>query len=420
LPGSSKKNPVEVYFLEHEGFFGREGLYNSAFEPDYLDNPRRFTFLSRAAFQVCRKIAWYPDVFHGHDWQGALVPVFLKFKERYPGSEFEHSVSVLTIHNLGYQGIYGKDNFDYTGLGWNVYFEQGFEDWGMMNMLKAGIYAADKISTVSGVYAEETKRQEYGFRLDGPLRVRSGDYEGITNGVDTKVWNPATDKLLPKTYTFKDMSGKALAKEALQKEFGLPVRPDVPIIGMVTRLAGQKGVGEVFGPGYGSAFSICSQMDVQMVLLGTGESWCENEIRSLAGRLNNFRAFIGYSEKKSHLIEAGSDLFLMPSRYEPCGLNQMYSMIYGTLPIVRNTGGLADTVTNYDQNAKDGGEGTGFMFDRLDPGSIYNTVGWAVWAWYNRKNDIKAMQKRGMSRDFSWAKSAKKYVDLYNKAQGKA
>jgi starch synthase len=408
LPGSSKANPVSVYFLEHERFFGREGIYGNPADPDFLDNPRRFTFLSRAVFQVCRKLKWYPDVFHAHDWPTSLVPVYLKFAER--GGPFGQSISTLTIHNLGYQGIYGKDNFDYTGLPWNVYYEGGFEDWSMMNMLKAGIYAADKLNTVSAVYAEETKTQASGFRLDGPLRARSDDYEGILNGVDTAVWNPAKDTLIPKPYSVKNMSGKAAAKAALQKEFGLAINPDLPVIGMVTRLVEQKGVGELFGPAYGSAYSICRDMALQFVILGTGEAWCENELRALSSRLANFRALVGYSEKLSHLIEAGADFFLMPSRYEPCGLNQMYSHVYGTIPIVRNTGGLADTVQNYDQET---GAGTGFMFDHLTPDAIYNTVGWAVWAWYNRTEHIAAMRERGMKRDYSWERSAKKYVALY-------
>jgi starch synthase len=206
------------------------------------------------------------------------------------------------------------------------------------------------------------------------------------------------------------MEGKEKAKETLQKEFGLPRNSKVPVIGMVTRLTDQKGVGDLFGPTYGSAWSICRDMDLQMVLLGSGESWCENEISGLASRLSNFKARIGYSEKLSHLIEAGSDFFLMPSRYEPCGLNQMYSLVYGTLPIVRGTGGLVDTVENF--NEKTGG-GTGFMFDYLSPSSIYDTVGWAVWAWYNRRADIEKMRKRGMMMDFSWELSAQKYVELY-------
>jgi starch synthase len=246
------------------------------------------------------------------------------------------------------------------------------------------------------------------------LRYRSADYSGILNGIDCDVWNPAKDKFIPQTYSIKNMEGKAKAKEALQKEFGLPRNADVPVIGMVTRLTDQKGVGALFGPTYGSAWSICRDMDLQLVLLGSGDYWCESEISGLSSRLSNFKARIGYSENLSHLIEAGSDFFLMPSAYEPCGLNQMYSLVYGTLPIVRRTGGLADTVENFNEKT---GDGTGFMFDYLSPSSIYDTVGWAVWAWYNRRPDIDKMRKRGMTKNFSWEQSAVKYVALYEQTQ---
>jgi starch synthase len=412
MPGSSKKNPVILYLVDHENFFGRDGIYGTPWEPDFLDNPRRFGFLSRAAFQLCRKIAWFPDVLHAHDWPAALAPVFLKFWERPlgPKGEFFNTVSALTIHNLGYQGIYSKDNFNYCGLGWDVFYQAGFEDWNMMNFLKAGLYSADTLNTVSRHYVEETKTQAQGFRLDGVLRYRSADYRGILNGIDTEIWNPAKDKCLPFTYSVKDLEGKGNNKLELQKAFGLAPDPDVPIIGMITRLTGQKGVGALFGPAWGSAYSICRDMNLQFVILGTGEAWCENELRSLSSRLSNFKARIGYDEKTSHLIEAGSDFFLMPSQYEPSGLNQMYSLAYGTIPIVRNTGGLADTVENFNQET---GEGTGFMFDDLTPSAVYDTVGWAVWAYYNRRKQIDAMRLRGMKQDNSWAKSAKAYVEMY-------
>jgi starch synthase len=411
-PGSSKKSPVRIYFIDHEIYFGRDGIYGTPSDPDFLDNPRRFTFFSRAVFQLCRKIGWFPDILHAHDWPTAIVPVFLKFWERPLGieGEFAKTGSLLTIHNLGYQGIYSKDNYCYTNMGWDVFYNAGFDDWNMMNLLKAGLYSADKLNTVSPNYARETRMGSQGFRLDGVLRYRGDDYSGILNGIDTSVWNPKTDTLIPKKYSVKDMSGKALAKEALQKEFGLVLDPDIPLVGMVTRLTEQKGVGELFGPAYGAAWSICRDMNLQLVLLGSGEPWCEHEIQSLSSRLSNFKAQIGYGERLSHLIEAGSDFFLMPSRYEPCGLNQMYSLAYGTLPIVRNTGGLVDTVENFNQET---GTGTGFIFDDLTPDAIYNTVGWAVWAWYNRREYIEAMRLRGMMQNFSWEKSAKKYLEVY-------
>ncbi|MDR2922549.1 MAG: glycogen synthase GlgA [Treponema sp.] len=418
MPGTTKKNPVNVYLIDHEIHFGRDGIYGVPSQPDFLDNFRRFSFLSRASFQLCRKIGWYPDVIHAHDWPAALAPVYLKFAERVPASlkGFEKTASVLTIHNLGYQGIYSKDNFNYAGLGWDVFYNGGFEDWSMLNMLKAGLYSADSLNTVSPNYAEETKNQANGFRLDGVLRYRSADYSGILNGIDSNVWNPKKDKLIPQRFSASDMTGKAEAKTALQRYFGLDENPKVPLIGMVTRLVEQKGVGELFGPTYGSIWSICKDMGLQIVLIGTGESWCEHEINGLSSRLPNFKAHIGYSEKISHLIEAGSDFFLMPSRYEPCGLNQMYSLVYGTLPIVRRTGGLVDTVENYNEEK---GTGTGFMFDELNPSAIYNTVGWAVWAWYNRPEHIRAMRIKAMKQDFSWERSAAKYVELYERTLAK-
>jgi starch synthase len=420
-----KKSSVTVYFVEHEGFFGRDGIYGNAREPDFLDNPRRFAFFCRACFQLCRKLSWYPDVMHAHDWPAALVPVLLRYGEKNrphtaSGAEgeqsgsFEKTVSILTIHNLGYQGIYSKDTFFYTGLGWDVFYQAGFDDWNMMNYLKAGINSADRLNTVSPNYARETLTQAEGFRLDEPLRYRGETYSGILNGIDTTVWNPAADPHIPAPFSAKDMKGKAAAKKELQLRYGLPQSDKVPVIGMVCRLTEQKGVGELFGPSYGSAFSMCLNMGIQFVFLGAGEAWAEHEITSLASRLSNFKAYIGYDEGLSHLIEAGSDFFLMPSRYEPCGLNQMYSLAYGTIPIVRNTGGLADTVQNYNEKT---GEGTGFMFDYLSPGSIYDTVGWAVWAWYNKKDHIEAMRLRGMSHDFSWNKSALEYAELYRNAR---
>jgi starch synthase len=198
LPGSPAKAPIEIFFIDHEIFFGRDGIYGTPSEPDFIDNARRFTFFARAAFQLCYKIKWFPDVFHSHDWPSALVPVYLKYALRF--GPLEKSVSILTIHNLGYQGIYNKDNFNYAGLDWNVFYEGGFEDWNMLNMLKAGIYCADRLNTVSETYCAETKTANYGCRLDGALRYRSENYHGILNGVDTELWNPEKDDYIPKRY----------------------------------------------------------------------------------------------------------------------------------------------------------------------------------------------------------------------------
>jgi starch synthase len=407
LPNSD----VPVYFIDHEKAYGRDGIYGTKSEPDFVDNPYRSALLCHGAFQLCRYLGWYPDIMHAHDWFCCLVPVLLKHVCR--NGYFAKTASVLTIHNLGYQGVYSKDSFPALGIDWGLYYGAGLEHNGAINLLQAGISCADMITTVSPTYAKEMQTIEGGFGLDGLLRVRSEVVKGVLNGCDLETWNPKIDKYLPFNFDSNKIDNKSKCKAELQKKFGLPIRANVPLIGIITRLADQKGIAEIFAPTYGSIFSICTNMDVQFVILGSGEKWCENEIKSLEGKLNNLRAYIGYDESLSHLIEAGSDFFLMPSKYEPCGLNQMYSMLYGTLPIVRNTGGLADTVEQYDEKT---GEGTGFLFDSLTPSSIYNTVGWAVWAFYNKKEHIGKMQKKGMKKDFSWDKSAINYVDIYSDA----
>ena len=403
---------VDVYFLDHELLFGRDGVYGTKNEPDFFDNPYRFSLLAHGAFQLCNKLHWIPDVVHAHDWSAGLVPVLLKHVCR-AQSAYRNTASVFTIHNMGYQGVYGKEKFTDLGIDWGLYYGAGFERNGAINFLQAGISCADMVTTVSPTYAMEIQTAEGGFGLDGLLRVRSDVVRGIVNGVDVETWDPATDKLLPANYSADNMGGKAKCKAALQEAFGLPVRAEVPVVGLVSRLVSQKGVAEIFAPTYGCLYRMCTTMDMQFVMIGTGERWCEDEIGTLQSKLPNFRALIGYSEARSHLIEAGSDFFLMPSRYEPCGLNQMYSLRYGTLPIVRRTGGLADTVQNYNELT---GEGTGFMFDQLTPQAVYDTVGWAVYAYYNKKKHIAEMQRRGMRQDFTWEKSCHEYERVYEEA----
>lgn len=407
LPLSS----VTVYFLDYEAFYGRSGVYGQSSQSEYPDNPERFALLSRAAFQLCRKLKWAPDIMHAHDWPTSLVPAFLSTIERDKG--FEKTASVLTIHNLGYQGVYSKEHFPFFGLDWTFFHSIGFEFHDTLNLLKAGITTADSLSTVSPTYAREIQTSPYGFGLDGLLRHRSRDLVGILNGVDKEVWNPEVDEYIPAKFSVADLSGKAVCKRALQEKFGLPVDDKVPLIGMVARLTEQKGIGEMFGKSYGAIPNVCSTMHAQFAVVGSGDAWCEEELRSLSSRFPNFKAKIGYDEGLAHLVEAGSDFFLMPSKYEPCGLNQMYSLRYGTLPIVHRTGGLADTVENYVQET---GDGTGFMFDDLTPRSLFNTIGWAVWAWYNRSDHIAMMRMKAMTREFSWEKSASEYTALYGRA----
>ena len=400
MPGCDS---LPVYFIDYEQCFGRDGVYGVPSETDFHDNPYRFAVLNHGAFQLCRKLNWYPDVIHCHDWSACLAPAILKHVCRYCG--FEKTASVLTIHNQGYQGQYSKESFNSLGIDWGLYYGAGFEHNGGINFLQAGVSSADMITTVSPTYAKEIQTPDGGFGMDGLLRVRKEVIKGILNGADLKEWNPKIDKKIPANYSAKNMKGKAVCKEELQKKMGLEVDPDIPVIGIVTRLADQKGIAEIFAPSYGSIYSVCNDMRVQVVVLGSGEAWCENEIKNLQSKLPNFRAYIGYDDALSHLIEAGSDFFLMPSKYEPCGLNQIYSMLYGTLPIVRKTGGLADTVDNYNQ---DTGDGTGFVFEQLTPRAIYDTVGWAVWAYYNKKDHIKKMQQTGMKKTFGWDEAAEK------------
>jgi len=246
--------------------------------------------------------------------------------------------------------------------------------------------------------------------MDALLLHRSDDLFGVLNGMDYEDWNPEKDTLIPQRYSEGSMEGKEVNKAALQDAFGLPNDPERPMIGVVSRLADQKGFGELCGPTHGSLFDICSDYEVDVVILGTGDQWCEEELANLDGALPNLGVKLAFDNRVAHLIEAGSDFFLMPSHYEPCGLNQMYSLRYGTLPIVHRTGGLADTVENLDPKT---GAGTGFVFDLLTPRAIYDTVGWAVWTWYNRRELIHTMRVRGMQQRFLWEDSAARYVELY-------
>ena len=407
LPGTD----IPVYLVDHEGAFGRDGVYSHNGEEGFKDNANRFAIFNKAVFQVCRAVSWIPDIFHCHDWASSLVPYFLKREEQY--REFSVSSSMLTIHNLGYQGVFALDDVSYIQNERDLHSVSTLEFSGALNFLKAGIMSSDLITTVSPTYAEEIKTQSFGYGLDGILRYRQEDLHGILNGVDYNLWNPEIDKYLaPDNYSAQKSAAKAKVKKKLQKEMGLPSDSKVPLVGIVTRLAQQKGIWELAAPGEGSLFSILKDMNVQFAVLGSGENWCENELSHLASVFPNFKVWIGYNDRLAHLIEGGSDFFLMPSRYEPCGLNQLYSLKYGTIPIVRNTGGLADTVENYNQET---GEGTGFMFDDLNPGVLYNVLGWAVSTWYDRRKDITKLRKRGMLKDFSWKKSSEKYMELYKK-----
>jgi starch synthase len=320
---------------------------------------------------------------------------------------------VLTIHNLAHQGIFPKHQLEDTMLGWEQFHGAGFEYHDRVNLLQAGLRNADMLTTVSPTYAEEIQTAEFGERLEGLLRHRSPDLVGVLNGMDYELWNPADDEHIASGFSAENLDGKLMCKRALQAELGLPDEPTAPLYAMVSRLVEQKGFGELCGPTHGSLYNICAELDLQFAILGTGEAWCETELASLADRLPNLAVTLEFNEPLAHRMMAGADFLLVPSAFEPCGLTQMYAMRYGALPIVRNTGGLADTVENYDEPT---GEGTGFVFDLLTPSAIYNTVGWSLWAWHNRPGHIAAMQQRAMAARFSWEDSAARYVEVYTGA----
>ena len=407
LPGTE----VPVYFLDNQTLFGRDGIYGSKTEPEFSDNLRRFTLLSRGALQLAKMLDWKPDVVHAHDWPAALAPVYLNTLER--EGFFADTGSMLTIHNLAHQGVFSKEELEHTLLGWEQFHGAGFEYHDRINLLQAGLRNADVLTTVSPTYAEEIQTAEYGHRMENLLQHRSDDLYGVLNGMDDELWNPEKDRHIPVNFSAGNLAGKAASKAALQETMGLEVDAEVPLYGMVSRLVEQKGFGELCGPTHGSLYTICDGLDVQFTILGTGEEWCEIELEKLAARLGNLAVDLEFNEPLAHLIMAGSDFLLVPSAFEPCGLTQMYAMRYGTLPIVRRTGGLADTVDNYDEPT---GEGTGFVFDLLTPSSIYNTVGWSLWTWFNRPEHIAIMQQRAMAKRFSWEASAARYAELYRGA----
>ena len=402
-------NGFPVYFIESNKYFERPGLYHDAEYNDYPDNPRRFGFLTRAALQLCRDMGFAPDIVHAHDWQTALAAAYLKIWH-WNDPLLGPAASVLTIHNIAYQGVYGAEHYDYLGLQWNNFISDKFEDHGRVNFLKGGIYYADMVNTVSPTYARETRTPALAYGLAPFLNNKGENYLGILNGVDYTRWNPALDPYIPARYSHKDLSGKAICKQELQKSFDLEVAADIPLIGVVSRLVQQKGMSLLAQ----AIENILQAMRVQFVILGSGEKNLEYFFGKLPGRFpGRVGSHIGYSEELAHRVEAGSDFFMMPSIYEPCGLNQIYSLKYGTLPIVRATGGLDDTVQQYDEAT---GGGTGFKFWEPSIKAIYYAGGGAVSTYYDRPLHIQKMVQAAMARDYSWERSAEAYVRLYERA----
>jgi starch synthase len=384
------------FFVEHPGLFGRDGFYGDRYG-DFGDNHIRFALLCGAAIGIARYL--FPtDVFHGHDWQAGLLPLFLKnFVAGDPA--FYGAKTVFTIHNLGYQGLVPRDKLWEAGVEDRFYRSDLLEFNGAASLIKSGIVFADALTTVSPRYAQDIQTSEYGFGLDGLLRARSGVLRGILNGCDYSEWNPETDKHIAATYSHEDLEGKAECKRALLAEYGLESRMDRPLFGIVSRLAHQKGfdlVGSVLD-------EMLGWRDVTLIALGSGETDVENMFWHFAGKYRDRMIFWkGYNNALAHKIEAGADFFLMPSRYEPCGLNQMYSLRYGTLPMVRATGGLDDTVD---------GE-TGFKFWRFESWDLAECLRHAI-AAYADPQRMAMMRTTAMQRDYSWRKSAQAYSALY-------
>jgi starch synthase len=405
LPGSE----VPIYFLEHLGYFDRPELYGNA-DGGYSDNLERFTFFSRASLELARALGFEPDVIHANDWQTALVPVYLN--TLYGGTPLQRTATLFTIHNLAFQGVFEGGEFPVTGLPRVHYNPRELEHFGTLNLMKGALNHATLVSTVSPTYADEIQRPEQGAGLDGVIASRRADLFGILNGIDTEEWNPASDQNLPASFTRDDLAGKQVCKRELQREMGLTPRDDIPLFGAISRLTHQKGFDLL-----AEAMERILAWDLQIVLLGSGDSDAERFFSALSiARGEKFRARIGFDNGLAHRIEAGSDFFLMPSRFEPCGLNQMYSLRYGTLPIVHATGGLSDTVSNYDEST---GEGTGFVIQQLDARSLADTVGWALSTYFNRLRHVEAMRRRGMDLDFSWTRAAARYEEVYRAAYRK-
>ncbi len=398
---------VRYLFLENERYFDREGLYGTRYK-DYEDNAERFVFLTRAAIEMALARQTRYDIFHAHEWQAALIPVYLR--TLFAGEPLlRESASVMTIHNLGYQGIFGHQDMPLVGLGWEFFNYRQMEFHGQLNLLKSGIVFADKVNTVSPGYREEILTAEFGFGLEGLLQEKGAHLSGILNGVDYTVWNPATDPHIAANYDEHDPSGKAACKANLQRIADLPVRPDVPVIGVVSRLSQQKGIDMLQ-----DAIPSLVGHGVQLVVLGTGEAQYHEGLLEFGRTYPDRTAFfLSYDQDLAHKIFAGSDMILVPSRYEPCGLNQLYALKYGTVPVVRATGGLNDTVEEFDSQ-RDGG--TGFKFVEAHPEALETTVLRAVGLYKESPQAWQRLMIRGMKQDFSWKRSAKEYKELYEKA----
>lgn len=393
------------YLLEHNLYFDGPEVYCGP-TGNEADNAQRFSFLSRAAIDLCYHLNWIPEVVHCHDWPTGFLPVYLNTTEQ--GQAMESVATVMTLHNMQHQGYFAKDTIAFAGLPEATYRSDSIEAYGQVNMLKGGIYHSSKITTVSPTYAREIQETGGGCGLEELLRYRAADLIGVINGIDANEWNPETDPYLPEHYSATDLRGKVACKAALQTAFGLNQTPKVPIFSVVSRLVDQKGLDLLVAAGQ----RLMETMDIQITVLGTGDPALERAFESLANSYpGRFASHIGFDNQRAHLSVAGSDFLLMPSRFEPCGLSQMYSMIYGAPPIARATGGLVDSVEQYVEGR---GSGTGFLFDAATAQAFYDTVGWACSTYFDRPEEYAQLQANGMAADFSWDQSADTYEQVYS------
>jgi len=428
LPGGDD-NPVEVYFIDQPQYYDRPSLYGDA-SGDYPDNCERFAFFCRGAVHAIERLGRPVDIVHCNDWQTGLVPAYMTLEEtRRPW--MKRARSVLTIHNLAYQGHFWHWDYPLTGLDWKHFRPEGLEFYGHLNMLKTGIVYADKITTVSPTYAKEIQSELHGCGLDPLLRSRSDVLHGITNGIDDEIWNPATDKYLrlphqrglPPAPSSSEPGGsgnydvdtwevgKAIQKRRLQEAFDLRVDPELPLIGLVGRLAGQKGWDLIIEVLRGH---LEQTRPTQWVILGTGEPRYHEQLTALASIYpERFGLKLGFSDELAHQIEAAADIFVMPSRYEPCGLNQLYSLRYGTVPVVTATGGLVDTVVDATPENLAAGTATGFHVREFSAAELDRTLGLALQMRFHDKKNWRTLVESGMRQDWSWGKSAAQYEKLY-------
>ncbi|HEY1265223.1 MAG TPA: glycogen synthase GlgA [Terriglobales bacterium] len=398
---------ISFYFIEYPPFFDREALYGTP-SGDYPDNAERFALFSRAVLEAS-KILGVPDVFHCHDWQSALVPALLHTQYA-DDPAFRSVATVFTIHNMGYQGLFPPDTLPLLTLPWDLFTISKMEFFGQVNFLKGALVFSDFITTVSKRYSQEIQTTEYGFGLEGVLRDRAATVTGIVNGVDYEEWSPQSDKFIAAKFSPQELSGKMKCKLDLLAAFGLAeANPELPVVGIVSRFAAQKGFDLI-----AQVADRMAREELTLVILGSGDHLYEEMFRRLNKQFPQKIALkVAYDNALAHKIEAGADMFLMPSRYEPCGLNQIYSLKYGTVPIVRATGGLDDTIEPWDARS---GKGTGFKFTEYSGEALLLTIKEALRA-YSDRNSWQTLMRNGMSRDFSWSSSAREYVRVYERAR---